>query len=263
MSFSSLNPADRMKASAMIGITVVLLIFIVHTVLGAVSKKPNANGAQTAAATAPAPGPPAPPAGPAAAGSGGTAGPGTPAGEAGTKVASGIDMFPMPKADPKGLSLADDPTLNPGAHDPFVPIPGSRRKPEPVTPGTAPNTEPVVKMTRLPNLGSAGRAPGGFETNPFGGAGSSQPATAQVMPVAAPPEPEIRLVGIVTGEYGIATVQVRGRTLTVRAGDLLAAGYRLVEVNDGAIVVRHKSERIPLSVGMTINEEKGSVSSSK
>jgi hypothetical protein len=96
-------------------------------------------------------------------------------------------------------------------------------------------------MAALPGLGP-GMSPAGGSMGP-----------AAVLP---PPEPSIRVVGIVHGDPSVATIQVANRTLLARPGDVLHTGYRLLSVGPEAVVIRCKGERVEMRVGATLNEQK-------
>src|SRR5438477_12835830 len=54
MNFANMNPAERLKASGLIGLIVVALFFVVHTMLGAVSPKSSAQTADPPPGSPPA-----------------------------------------------------------------------------------------------------------------------------------------------------------------------------------------------------------------
>src|SRR5262245_28114833 len=104
MNFSNLSPADRMKASGLIGLIVVLLFFVVHMLLGVISPKQ-----QKSAAPGPAAGG-APPA------------PALTTGGGGAPPAADANPFPLDKVASAKRSLRDDPDLNSKIGDPFIQI---------------------------------------------------------------------------------------------------------------------------------------------
>lgn len=264
MSFASMSPTDRIKASAMIGVIVILLFFVVHTVLGAVAPKGNAQNVANGPAANPG-GAPAPPA------------PNAPTGENNANTAQPAGSgFPTEKVmasntltSTKLSGLAG--SLDRDIPDPFVPIVSPQDKA--VHPGGAPlmgeggktkkTQEPPVEVHPVsPSLASTGYdAPRGglpgFSTGFAGPSGGTAQPMMSPMPVAPPaPDPEIRLIGLVQGEPSIATLQVNGRVVLAHSGDALAKGYRLMSISTEGIVVRHEKVHLPLRVGSAMNEAK-------
>lgn len=250
MSFANMNPADRMKASGMIGLIVVILFFVVHTFLGAVAPKRTSvanpiTGSMSGVAT-----PPVPSNGP---NSAGTATSGTPDG--------GFPTDKIPSA--KSGSLAKN--LEKEIPDPFVPInpkdranqqAGAARQPDsPVEVRPAFNANrPVGPVppdslpygpSLLPPLGAGPGLTRSGQPGPFG------PAPVTVFRV----EPEIKVVGLVDGDPPIATMQVAGRTTLAHRGDALATGYRVVDITADGVVIRCWKERKTLRVGGVVNEK--------
>lgn len=252
MSFANLSPADRLKAGGMIGIIIVLLFFIVHTMLGAI--RPNKQAAEAplsppAASMPPAPGGPPPP----------------PPDE--EKAVSGAD-FPTAKALSLSKNIKGDPKLDMDIHDPFVPIAKPNARPGAGPGGSAPN----VAIKPLPDFGSLNphRPVGHFGPSPFvnagaraatGGLGSGLPGltgsgASGAMPVQPLPQPEIRVIGVVFGESSVATVQVAGRTVNLRPGDVITSGYRLAEINREDVLIRHNGETHTVRIGDVLNPSK-------
>lgn len=230
MNFANMSPADKMKASGLIGLIVVVLFFVVHTLLGAIAPKKPA----TASAAAPAPGAPPPAASPAA--------PAQPIqGEAFPKIAKA-----------KTNNLTED-TLNLDPGDPFIPIKNPQEEQAPTffppPPKVANNTAPDIEVKQLPSFNNFGTA---LPKGP--GALSSTSASAEPVAIAPMIGPEIRLIGVISGDSSLATIQVAGRTLILRPGDLIARGYRLFSVEPDGIVVRHQGEKLRLRVGAALNE---------
>lgn len=246
MSFAKMSPAERMKASGLIGLIVVLLFFVVHVMLGAISpKKPTAAvTADTVASTTGVPGPPAPAAGMPAAVPG--AAPGT---------VTEAEAFPKIKRSSKPDSLASK--LDMDVPNPWIPITPKKG------PNGAPAPAPVAGSVHHPFDDSVDVSPAGRQLPPLGGgfhsfggdapAGPLSSAPAAVA-VAPKPEPEIRLVGLVAGDQGVATLQVAGRMTIARRGDALADGYRLAAIDPEGVVIRHAGQNVPLRVGGAINE---------
>lgn len=229
MNFANMSPADKMKASGLIGLIVVVLFFIVHTLLGAVApKKPAAAGAAT-----PAPGAP-PPA------------------VSQTAPAQPIQGEAFPKiAKAKTNHITED-ALNLDPGDPFVPL--KQPKEEQVTVHFPPpqkavsNMAPDVEVKQLPSFND-------FSATPSKELGALSSTRAPAEPATiAPIGPQIRLIGVIYGDNSLATIQVAGHTLTLRPGDLIARGYRLYSVEPDGIVVRHRREKLRLRVGAALNE---------
>jgi hypothetical protein len=238
MNFANLSPADRLKVSGLIGLIVVIMFVVVQTMLGALSpKKPAPTANNTSPAAAPGTTPPA------------------------------VETATVPSAPAVGSQartadaekgLRGDPLLDLDFHDPFEPAADVKSKPS-VTPAAARNTQPVVDI--LPSgrpdrfASPHGFASGGsFPPLPAFGSSSQPPAAVAVVP--PPPEPEIQVVGVIHGDPSVATLQVAGRIVLARPGDLLAKGYRLMAVDQEGVVIRHEHERVTLRVGATINEPK-------
>jgi len=249
-SFANMSPAERLKASGLIGLIVILVFFVVYTMLGAISPKKPASALSAAAALAGVPSPP-------------PATPGDP-----VPTASG-PSFPTDKlVSSKGRGLAN--SLSMDIPDPFVPIAHPKesspaapaapaKKPEepkievhPISPADN-HMQPVADVRPLdPGLGGT---PGGPLPGLPAGPAAVNPLPGAPAPVAMPAEPEIRVIGIVHGEDSIATLEVAGRIILARPGDALAKGYRLVAVSPEGIMVRHLGQVISLRVGSSLNEK--------
>lgn len=235
MNLANMSSADRLKAAILIGLTVVALAVVGHTILGAVSPKTKAKTDTKTSATK-------------------TASTGTAmASASGASVSTGVPGldFPVTQAKHQAASrVADAPELGQDLHDPFIPMDPSERK-QPVVPtakAPAPAVRrappaPEIQVNPLPSAGFGGSAPV-MQT-----AGNAAP-----MIVPPPPEPEIRLMGIIEGEPSVATVQVDGRTVLVRPGDAVAKGYRLAEVGTEGVLLKTRSRILRLRVGGAINE---------
>jgi hypothetical protein len=256
MNIANLNPAERMKAFGLVGIIIVMLFFVVHTLLGAVSPKKQ-TGSASGGSGQPAVGsgqsiaanPASTPAPAGAAGSGQSV--------AGTGDANRSDSFPMDKAFASSKKVSD---LERNVPDPFVQI----REPENGGNGRFKNsgapvkgfTEPKVEIRPDPFGGvrqSSGQNLGGLPalgSVPLMGASmGSGPAPLTLASL----EPEIKVIGIVHGDAPIATLSVGGQIQLARPGDVLAKGYRLKEVTEEGVVVRHKGELLSWRVGAVVN----------
>jgi hypothetical protein len=257
MNIANLNPAERMKAFGLVGVIIVMLFFVVHTLLGAVAPKKQTGSASggsgqtgSASAVSGATGVPGPPAPAGTVGSGQTvAGTGQPG-----------DAFPMDKAFASAKKVSD---LERNVPDPFVQI----REPEngagSVGIGSASRragmgkgfVEPKVEIRPDPFGGAPRQNLGGLPalgSVPLMGASiGSGPAPLTLAPV----EPEIRVIGIVLdgGSAPIATISVGGQIQLARPGDELAKGWRLKQVTEEGVVVRHKGELLSWRVGAAIN----------
>lgn len=243
MSFANISPADRMKVSALCGLIVVIVFFIVHTLLGAMApqqKKRPAPG-QTAKQEQPA----------------------TPAdahaplpNEAPAVADEGLlEGAQFVQATP-GQGLKDNPELQPLQHDPFTPLREDKQarppasEPNPDAGRRAPSVSVGDSRPVTPALfgaGNGGGLPGMFS----GGTGSGATAAMAVLP---PPEPPIKLIGIVHGDPSVVTVQVQDRVMLARPGDMLARGYWLHAITPESAVIRHKKANLTLRVGGLLNE---------
>ncbi len=232
MKFATLSSVDRMKASGLIGLIVVLVFFVVHIILGTVAPKAK-DGPKNETAV----GDTAPPNV-----TGGVATKGDAPGQPGTAFPSAVQT--------EQNKINTDPLLDLGPSDPFRPIREEAKpgyKPEVVVTQSAPPP--------LPSAGGFGKSPTSF--NPFGGGNGFPPSlsTQPVVPEAPPaPEPEIRLVGIVHGDPSVATIQVAGRTILCRPGDALVKGWRLVRISEDQVSIRHDGAFTGLRVGGVLNE---------
>jgi len=247
MGFANLSPAERMKASGLIGLIVVVVFFVVHTMLGALAPKKAAAPAGAA--------PPAPAAATAAA----------PAPEAPVG-----DPFPVTKAA-AGPVRRTVSAAGMEIEDPFVPIAKTPAKPEPGTTGPggpAPaveilpsNYDPHRKVGAVPPL----FPPSGNPVGPVSLFGGSSGGPGAELPglggspgarAAAEHDPAIRVVGIVHGEPSVATLQVDGRVVMARPREALAPGYRLMEIDPEGVTIRRRGEFVAVRVGSGLNEEK-------
>jgi len=246
-----------MKASGLIGLIVVVLFFIVHTMLGALSPKKPAPPPQSAPAQTGVPGPP-PPAG----------GPDSAPEEPG-------EGFPTGKLASAKESLSESSSLNLNISDPFSPIRDTNARPtasggrintEPHVSVQAPNFDPmrpvgpVTSSFNPPAFKPTGDSGGSLPPLSALGLGSDSPGPNGSQPEAAAapptPEPEIRLIGVVHGEPSVATVQVDGHNRVIRPGDALAKGYRVMAIHTEGIQIRHDGQWITLRVGTGLNEPK-------
>ena len=230
MTFANMTTTERMRASGLIGLIVIILFFVVHTMLGALAPKPQ-NGAAPPPELAQGPG--APPS---------QISPST----ADTQPVAGAWQTPdkafQPKDDPgpgdvtKTSSLESAPT-----GDPFVPLRPTDIKTAPVKPEiTAPG----------PTLTASRALPGPFGGNAAVGGMGGLTNTPTV------PDPEIKVVGVVEGEQSIATIEVGGRARNVRPGESLARSYRLETVYGDGVRVRHDKKSYLIRVGNAINDSK-------
>jgi hypothetical protein len=217
MNFATLSPAERMKASALIGLIVVVMFFVVHTLLGVVAPK-----ARPVPAAAP---PPA------------TA-------QASPAPANGAQQAPTPQfPTAKVAAMAKQPEPEPPIPDPFTPLhpkgPVANAAPAPA-PAPRVDVSPV-RPQMLPPLAVGSALPGGIK-----GLGN-----------AAPPEerPEIHVIGVVEGDHSVATLEVQGQTMILHPGDVIAKGWRVATIEGGSVWIRHGTELIGVRVGTTINRQ--------
>jgi hypothetical protein len=246
MSFANMSPADRMKASGLIGLIVVILFFVVHIFLGAIApKKTNTAPAQDPGAGPGVSAPPAP-----------AGGPSTPGGPATTSPDSGFptDKIAMAKSGTLAKSLEKE------IPDPFVPI-SPKDKPGQVAAGPRPPDSGVGMHEVFNPNHPVGAVPP--DTIPYGpsplpamggrpgAAGPFGPAAVTVVKV----EPEIKVVGLVDGDPPIATITVAGRSTLAHRGDALANGYRVMDISPDGVVIRCGTERKTLRVGGVVNEK--------
>lgn len=258
MKFANLTPADRMKASGMIGLIVVLVFFIVHTVMGAVApKKPGAPAPDAAGQPGAAPAPPAPPAS-----AGGTTDP---------MMTTADKAFPMGRLASTQQNLRDEGVTDMNVHDPFMPkakapekkagLPAAPTAPPPAR-KTARTSDPDVSVSAIPMSrhmeNFTGGSGGGLPPIPVA-SGGTVPAPPGIAPVAPPAEPEVRVIGVVHGEKSLATLSVGGRVVIARPGDALAKGYRLQAVNAEGVSIRHDNQNTTLHVGDSMNGDKSVV----
>ena len=231
MNFANLTPAERMKASGLIGLIVVVLFFVVYTMMGTLGgKKP---------ATTPPPPPPdqfasTTPEGPLAPTPGVTVDPSNP--------------FPLDKAQANHPVPQDQDLYKVG--DPFVPI---RSKPGPnggartaMAQSPSVNIMPAHQQRPLPAFG---------QPAPWYGA---RPAPVGEPEKPEPPKfrPAIEVIGVVHGAPSVATLRVEGHVITARPGDLIARGHRLVTVGDEGVVIRAHGELTSMRVGAGVNQSK-------
>ena len=245
MNFANLTPAERMKASGLIGLIVVVVFFVVYTMMGTLGGKkpptsPPAGSPEQQASTAIPEGPLAP-------------NPGTPA--------DGSNPFPVGSAQASNPSPKDQELYH--LDDPFKPI---RGKPIPnaaaasaMNGGERPNVQilPAVQSRPLPTFGQpASRGPA--SVFPFGNPGINTRPAGEEPEKPEPPKfmPEIQVVGVVHGQPSVATLKVEGHVITARPGDLIAKGHRLVTVNDEGVVIRAHGELTSLRVGAGVNNSK-------
>jgi hypothetical protein len=134
--------------------------------------------------------------------------------------------------------------------DPFAPIPGTDTKGKNSTgSATANSSAPDIKI-----------APVKAENNPpallppLGAPAASQPiSNAMILKPLAPPEPQIKLIGIIQGDKSIASLAVDTRSLIAQPGDPLANGYRLISVDENGVCISHRHTLLMLKVGDVLN----------
>lgn len=239
MNFANLTPAERMKASGLIGLIVVVLFFVVYTMMGslggnklATTPPPNAPQDQIGSTA---------PDGPLAPTPGVTVDPSNP--------------FPLDKAMTNNPTPKDQDLYPVG--DPFRPI---RSKPIPsaaarsaMNGGGSPsvNIMPAHQQRPLPAFN---------QPAPWFGA---RPAPVGEIEKPEPPKyrPEIEVIGVVHGAPSVATLRVEGHVITARPGDLIAKGHRLVTVSDEGVVIRAHGELSSLRVGAGVNNSKAALAS--
>jgi len=246
MNFANLTPAERMKASGLIGLIVVVVFFVVYTMMGAL-------GGKKAPANAPVNTPDD------------TASVSAPGGPLSPNPSGPVDPSqPFPVTDAKNhQSTTENLDLYKLDADPFIPI---RSK---ATPSAAamsamnhgqPNVSimPAAQHNPLPPFGQPRQGLTPFGVNPFQSGG--RPAEIEK---PEPPKflPEIQVVGVVSGQPSVATLRVEGHVITARPGDLLAKGHRLVAVNDEGVVIRSHGELTSLRVGAGVNNSKSALAS--
>jgi hypothetical protein len=223
-----------MKAFGLVGLIIVALFFAVHTLLGAVApkKKTQTGPASTSTSTA-VPGPPPPTGAPVA------------ALQSPTSVE---EAFPVDKAVTSAKKIAESERSVP---DPFIQL----REPDNPSAHLAfshtakKGSEPGVQIENA----SLGKPLGGLPILGGGGNGLAGAGTGPAALTIAPIEPEIKVIGLVHGDSTVATVSVGGLIQIARPGDVLAKGYRLMQVSEEGIVVRHNKEYTNLRVGAVMN----------
>lgn len=244
MSFSNLSPAERLKVALLGGLIVIVLFVVAHMLLGALSPKKSAAPPKSGAASKSTPA-----SNPA----------GSPAAASATVTGDGFTGIKLAQAGKSKLS--DSPDLDMDTHDPFVPLPDTKQNgaatPAQQQPArqTAPGRPAPDVSVKTPRAGGGLEIGGGMSPlPPLGSAmGGGPMSPAAVLP---PPEPTIKVVGIVHGDPSVATIQVANRTVLARPGDVLHNGYRLLEIEPDAVVIRCKGQRLEMRVGAMINEPK-------
>ncbi len=243
MSFANMSPADRTKASALVGLIVVVLFIAIWTVAGALKPKGQAGGG---------------PGGPAAAGASPTVPPPLPGNPQQTAAADAQDPWDISRIKKGGkMHVAE---ALPEVGDPFIPL-KKADKPAPAPAPAAPpapkvDTEPAVRLDPVPGPGDSHRTLPPLSTGPVvPSIPFTAPSVNPLAPVAPPaPEPEIHVVGVVEGDDSVATISVAGKTQLYRPGEALADNYRLMAVDGEGIKIRHNGEYKSLHVGDTLND---------
>ena len=242
MNIASIKPADRAKAAVLVCLIVVITLFLAHTIMASVS--PAAPAGPTRSSAAPT-GTTEGPAQPGAA----VVPPGTAPAPAPAAPDAGGSPFPMDKVRAATSSLARSNPVD--VRDPFIPLTGST---EPIPAGPTTSFRPP-RVATFP-AASAGPLP---VATGLGGALAGLPSFASVgsSPLAAKPqpEPEIQVVGLVSGPPSVATVRVEDRTVIARPGDLLARGYRVTTIGDDGVRVVAKRRALWMRVGAILNEK--------
>lgn len=237
MNLANMSPAERMKAFGLVGLIIVVLFFAVHTLLGSV-KPPKQNPPPGANGTA-MPGPP-PPVG------------GGPLATAQQPPTSGLDAFPLDKA--KESARHTNAEVDRTVPDPFVQIndPYAKNHAKTAANDSIKHDDHDVKIESMGSGAPKGTLPG-FGSMGMGG-GSAMGGGAGLAPMNVTPiDPEIRVIGIVKGDAPIATISVGGTVQIARPGDPIAKGYRLMQVTDEGVVIKHRLESMTLRVGAAVN----------
>jgi hypothetical protein len=230
-----MTPAERLKASGLIGLIVVVLFFVVHTMLGAVSP-----ASSDKPAVEPQPG----------------SGPqnqqivsGTPPVAGAVKTVEGAWPIQDDPSTQKDIKDAGTLKLDPNV-DPFMPLsktPVDTKAAPSFQPAAGQKPGPGIEVTPiytrpLPSVGGPA-APSGL-------IGSQSPGMAAI----EVPEPEIRVVGVIKGDESVATLEISGRIRYFRPGEALAKGYRLDGIDDEGVRLRHHNKSVFVRVGAGINE---------
>ena len=245
MNFANLTPAERMKASGLIGLIVVVVFFVVYTMMGTLGGKkpettppPSTGDEQTASSV---------PSGPLTSNPGVTVDPSN----------------PFPIGDAKTHQSAPQNQDLYQLDDPFKPIRSGKLQPSAAALSAmhrgAPPSVGIVPASRtsgLPTLNPANRYQGPFGINPFAGSPARPIGGEPDKPEPPKYMPSIQIVGVVHGSPSVATLRVEGHVITARPGDLIAKGHRLVTVNDEGVVIRVHGELTSLRVGAGVNNSK-------
>ncbi|HSV72670.1 MAG TPA: hypothetical protein VLH79_02810 [Chthonomonadales bacterium] len=239
MNVANLSPSDRVKVIVLLAAIVVCLVIAGTMVVGAVSgKSPPKTVAKSAETAASATASDA---------------------AAATPIGTAPGDFPIASNQTKDLNLATAAGVKLDVRDPFAPEPSLEPGPSMVD-----HNRPAVRATPsgpsspspLPEPVHFGRPSSGLGMPLHPSSGLGGPAGLTAVPVE-PVEPEIRLIGIVSGQPSVATLSVAGKTLIARDGDLLAPGYRLLSITPDGVSLRRAGVVQKVRVGTAINSPAG------
>lgn len=214
---AQLSPEDRRKVGILTVLILLALLFIGHTLFGAVLAKPAKTPAKSTAATT------------------------APSNSAAT-AASLVAVTPAQASSELPISGS---LYNNGMkggrmrlHDPFIALAGSKTSaPPPAHSAPPPPKYPTgpVMSPLLPSVNGTGGANIG------------------IVPVT-PPLPVITLVGTMLGSPSVASLQVNAVSQNAQSGDWLRGGYQVIQIGMDGITLKHKNHTVLLPVGATLNK---------